>query len=102
MEFDVWAPRDWTSYLRVHYYCRSYLDLIEQPEPDVFKPLTKPPTEPDPTINLNLKEEYARSGLQIIAKLANVHFTRENPAYEGGTWHVESQLVSLALIYTFS
>ena len=80
---------DWTSYLRVH-YCRSYLDLIEQPEPDVFKP----PTEPDPTIDL--KEEYAGSGLQVIVKLANIHLTPENPAYEGGTWHVEGQLVSFA------
>ena len=80
---------DWSSYLRVH-YTRSYYDLIEQPEPDAFQP----PTEPDPTINL--KEEYAKSGLQIIVKLANIHLTPENPSYEGGSWHVEGQLVSFA------
>ena len=49
------------SYLRVHYY-GSPNALIEQPEPDVFES----PTEPDSTINL--KEEYAESGLQIIVK----------------------------------
>ena len=83
---------DWSSYLRVH-YTRSYYDLIEQPEPDAFQP----PTEPDPTINL--KEEYAKSGLQIIVKLANIHLTPENPSYEGGSWHVEGQLVSFALFF---
>ena len=82
---------DWSSYLRVHYR-KSYYDLIEQPEPDVFEP----PTEPDPTINL--KEEYAESGLQIVVKLANIHLTPENPSYEGGSWHVEGQLVSFTLL----
>ena len=82
---------DWSSYLRVH-YTRSYYDLIEQPEPDVFRP----PTEPDPTINL--KEEYADNGLQIIVKLANIHLTPENPSYEGGSWHAEGQLVSFDTI----
>ena len=85
---------DWTSYLRVHYY-RSYLDLIEQPEPDTFKP----PTEPDPTINL--KKEYAKKGLQIIVKLANIHLTPEDPSFEGGSWHIEGQLVSFALFIPF-
>ncbi|KAF8797380.1 hypothetical protein BYT27DRAFT_7125781, partial [Phlegmacium glaucopus] len=72
---------DWSSYLRIHYY-RSYHDLIEQPEPDIFEP----PAEPDPTVYL--EEEYLTSGLQIIVKLANIHLTPENPSYEGGSWHV--------------
>ena len=42
---------DWFNYLRIHYH-RSYNDLIEQPEPDVFKP----PTEPEPTFNLQETE----------------------------------------------
>ena len=84
---------DWTNYLRVH-YSGSYLEVIEQPEPDEFKP----PTEPDPSINL--KEEYAKSGLQIIVKLANIHLTPENPNYEGGSWHVEGQLVSCAFFWS--
>ena len=83
---------DWTSYLRIHYY-RSYFDLIEQPEPDVFEP----PSEPDPTIDL--KKEYAKSGLQVIVKLANIHLTPEKPSYDGGSWHVEGQLVSIAIFF---
>ena len=67
--------------------------MIEQPEPDVFEP----PSEPDPTINL--KEEYGESGLQIIVKLANIHLTPENPSYEGGSWHVEGQMVSFYLFF---
>ena len=84
---------DWSSYLRVHYN-RSFNDSIEQPEPDEFHP----PTEPDPTIDL--KKEYAKSGLQIIVKLANIHLTPENPTYEGGSWRVDGQRVSF--FYSFS
>ncbi|KAF8802211.1 hypothetical protein BYT27DRAFT_7235520 [Phlegmacium glaucopus] len=83
---------DWSSYLRIHYH-RSYGDLIEQPEPDIFKP----PTEPDPIINL--KEKYLTSGLQIIVKLANIHLTPENPSYEGGSWHVNEHICATALYY---
>ena len=78
---------DWDKYLRIHYH-RTYDDLIKQPEPGVFKP----PTKPDPT--LNLKEKYLESGLQIIVKLANIQLTPENPSYEGEPWHVEGLLVS--------
>jgi hypothetical protein len=76
---------DWHNYLRIHYH-RTYDDLIEQPEPGVFKPPTTP--------TLDLKNKYLESGLQIIVKLANIHLTPENPSYEGGSWHVEGQLVS--------
>ena len=90
---------DWSSYLRVHYnrsfqYFNDVIDP-EQPEPDVFDP----PTEPDSTIDL--KKEYAESGLQIIVKLENIHLTPENPTYEGGSWHVEGQRVSFAYLYHF-
>ncbi|KAF1929857.1 uncharacterized protein M421DRAFT_60135 [Didymella exigua CBS 183.55] len=41
--------------------------------------------------------------LQVIVKLANVHLTPEKPDYEGGAWHIESQLnehiVATALYY---
>ena len=81
--------------MRIHYR-RSYEDLIEQPEPGVFKP----PTEPDPIFDLKEKcVESGGGGLQIIVKLANIHLTPENPSYEGGTWHVEGQLVSFSYIY---
>lgn len=30
--------------------------------------------------------------LQVIVKLANIELTPENPAYQGGSWHVEGML----------
>ncbi len=43
---------------------------------------------------VDLKKYFGKEGLQIIVKLANIHLTPEKPEYEGGTWHVEGQLVS--------
>ena len=82
---------DWSNYTRIEYK-GSYNKTQKQPEPEIFVT----PIEPDPT--LNLKEEYAKSGLQIIVKLANIHLTPENPTYEGGSWHVEGQLVSFLFL----
>ena len=41
----------------------------------------------------NLRKQFGGTGLQVIVKLANIHLTPEKPTYEGGTWHVEGQLV---------
>lgn len=30
--------------------------------------------------------------IQVIAKLANIQLTPENPSYDGGSWHIEGQL----------
>lgn len=52
--------------------------------------------------NIDLKADYGATGLQIIVKLANVHLTPEKPEYEGGTWHVEGQLVCVVIfLYVF-
>ncbi|KAL2068784.1 hypothetical protein VTL71DRAFT_15122 [Oculimacula yallundae] len=56
------------------------------PEPELFSP--KHYTERV----VNLVEDYAHRGLQIIVKLANIELTPESPEYEGGSWHVEGQL----------
>ena len=48
---------------------------------------------PRPTPSLDIKTEYGKRGLQVIVKLANIQLTPEKPNYEGGTWHVEGQLV---------
>ena len=42
---------------------------------------------------VDLKRNGARRGLQVIVKLANIELTPEKPMYEGGTWHIEGQLV---------
>jgi hypothetical protein len=46
-------------------------------------------------LRVDLARDYAKRGLQIIVKLANIHLTPEKPEYAGGTWHVEGQLVRL-------
>jgi len=74
-------------YLRIQYH-RTRDDLIEQPEPGVFKPPYS--YGDDPT---NLKNAWFTSkGLQIIVKLTNIQLTPENPSYEGGYWCVDGQL----------
>ena len=59
------------------------------PEPsEPFSPLPEPP-------KFDLKARYAERGLQVIVKLANIELTPEKPKYEGGSWHVEGQMVGL-------
>jgi hypothetical protein len=58
---------------------------------DYFEPGT---TDLKPEKTVDLKRDYAHRGLQVIVKLANIELTPENPEYQGGTWHVEGQLVS--------
>jgi hypothetical protein len=62
---------------------------IKQPEPGSFVPHTF-------KSQVNLRQEYAERGLQVIVKLANIELTPEKPEYEGGSWHIEGQLVSLS------
>ena len=50
---------------------------------------------------VDLRRDYGKRGLQIIVKLANIHLTPEKPEYEGGTWHVEGQMVSSSLSFSF-
>jgi hypothetical protein len=60
---------------------------VVMPEPEVFRVPTQDEDEVD------LKSEFGKRGLQVIVKLANIHLTPDKPEYEGGTWHVEGQLV---------
>lgn len=73
---------------------RQYWDRVEewwklrpiiQPEPEDFKP-------PVPDL-VDLQGLFAKEGLQVIVKLANIELTPEKPEYAGGSWHIEGQLV---------
>ena len=44
------------------------------------------------TVPIDLRNQFANTGPQIIVKLANIHLSPENPVYEGGKWHIEGQL----------
>lgn len=46
---------------------------------------------------VDLIKEFSKSGLQIIVKLADIHLTPNSPEYNGGTWHVEGQMVIICL-----
>lgn len=41
---------------------------------------------------LDLRTHFARAGIQVIVKLANIHLTPSKPHYSGGSWHIEGQL----------
>jgi len=66
--------------------------ILIQPEPVDFSPVARP--EP-----FDLREKFKDRGLQVIVKLANIQLTPDHSLYEGGSWHVEGQIVS---IYFFS
>lgn len=59
---------------------------IIQPEPGEFTP-----TESREAVNF--REHFPNQNLQVIVKLANIELTPDKPDYEGGTWHIEGQLV---------
>lgn len=78
---------------------------VVRPEPGTFAPPTVPEDQRKhyfvegtndllPSKFVDLRRDYFHRGLQVIVKLANIHLTPEKPEYEGGTWHVEGQLVS--------
>lgn len=76
-------------------YRGCYEEEVVQPEPGLFSPPT-----PHPPLDLRLK--YIDSGLQIIVKLANIELTPTKPRYEGGSWHVEGQLVCYLSLASYS
>ncbi|OCL02456.1 hypothetical protein AOQ84DRAFT_182162 [Glonium stellatum] len=59
----------------------------------LIKPDADQPYSPRPVhVNVNLREKFAKSGLQVIVKLATIHLTPNKPTYTSGTWHIEGQL----------
>lgn len=80
--------------------------LLVQPEPEAFEPPIIPKYKfldeismakvrvYDSDDMIDLYRDYAGTGLQVIVKLANIHLTPEKPRYDGGSWHVEGQMVS--------
>ncbi|RHZ68273.1 DUF4246 domain-containing protein [Aspergillus thermomutatus] len=60
---------------------------IRRPEPGEFSPRVI-----EAEGQVNLREDFAQNGLQVIVKLANIELTPEKPEYDGGSWHIEGQL----------
>lgn len=68
---------------------RQRIRRLVLPEPGQFNAPTS-----DDAKKFDLQKEFGHRGLQVIVKLANIHLTPEKPRYEGGSWHVEGQMVS--------
>jgi Protein of unknown function (DUF4246) len=66
--------------------------VVIRPEPQPFLPLRSAP-------KLDLRKVYGKRGLQVIVKLANIELTPDKPEYEGGSWHVEGQMVSFSFVH---
>lgn len=64
------------------------------PEPGEFCP-----PRDDEGDAVNLRDEFREKGFQVIVKLANIELTPEKPDYEGGSWHIEGQLVCYSLFF---
>lgn len=80
---DDWVfRRDWE---RAH-------RILVQPEPPPFESPFDPKHTCKKVPTFDLRTEFAKAGLQVIVKLANIHLTPEKPSYSGGSWHVEGML----------
>jgi hypothetical protein len=60
--------------------------VLVLPEPGEYIPETRG------ELPFHLRTSFAREGIQVIVKLANIHLTPEKPTYDGGSWHVEGML----------
>ncbi|KAG9905034.1 hypothetical protein KCV05_g5609, partial [Aureobasidium melanogenum] len=88
---ESWTLDEWWS---------ENMRTLHMPEPKPFTPREVPEEPP-----LDLRKEYADSGLQIIVKLANTCLTPDDPEWDGGNWHVEGLLnehIIATAIYYFS
>ena len=82
-EDDYWDRRsEWIEETR----------RVVLPEPGTFVP--PPYMTTDPKDQVDLRRDFGERGLQVIVKLANIHLTPEKPEYNGGSWHVEGQMVN--------
>lgn len=105
---------DWEFWKRRQPWAEEKEEWIKEnrnlvlPEPPEFSPsilkIMNPATSLDATLTeetVDLLRDYGKRGLQVIVKLANICLTPERPQYEGGTWHVEGQIVSAFVTEVF-
>jgi hypothetical protein len=89
---DFWErENEWLEEYRQNHLVLPDPGDFEPPKEDILSTLFPKTTEE--VKGVNLRNQYCNKNLQIIVKLANIRLTPEKPSYEGGTWHVEGQLV---------
>lgn len=95
---EPWTPaqdRDWAS---SHNLASAYDQwwranrVLKPLEPRAFRPSTSKHHRSG-AHPINLRTDFAASGLQVIFKLATIHLTpTTSPVYPGGSWHIEGSL----------
>lgn len=86
----IWPPTRIT-YSDVSYHAETPTNGRRFTAADVVQPEPQKYIRWEPPA-VNLRLDYWGS-LQVIVKLANIELTPEKPEYQGGSWHVEGQLV---------
>ncbi|KAI9930716.1 hypothetical protein MW887_011472 [Aspergillus wentii] len=90
-------------------YTDGFVDWFEQNrvliqlEPEHFRSREDWREQTKPRV-VDLQKDFAKSGLQVIFKLANIHLTPEGPEYTGGSWHIEGALnehISATALYYY-
>lgn len=66
--------------------------VLVKPEPGDYASWASSVAGADTTKTFNLRNDFAKNGIQVIVKLANIELTPMTPEYDGGSWHIEGQL----------
>lgn len=73
---------------RVDDWSAARLIALPEPSEEFMPPNVSPWSD-----RMDLRSRFKETGLQVIVKLANIELTPEKPDYDGGSWHIEGQLV---------
>ncbi|KAK0516168.1 hypothetical protein JMJ35_000771 [Cladonia borealis] len=66
--------------------------VLVKPEPGDYASWASSVARANSTKAFNLRKDFAKDGIQVIVKLANIELTPTTPEYDGGSWHIEGQL----------
>ena len=66
--------------------------MIVKPEPGDYASWASSVAGANSATTFNLRKDFAKDGIQVIVKLANIELTPTTPEYDGGSWQIEGQL----------
>ena len=66
--------------------------VLVKPEPGRYASYASSIAGRDSAPTFSLRKDFAKDGIQVIVKLANIELTPAKPEYDGGPWHIEGQL----------
>ena len=71
---------------------RRVIQVLVKPEPRRYALYASSIFEEDSATTFSLRKNFAKDGIQVIIKLANIELTLTKPEYNGGSWRIEGQL----------